>query len=126
MNCPECDSIMILKNSKYGKFYGCSKYPLCKGTHGAHPDGRPLGIPANKETKLLRTEAHKLLGEMFGDWNTITKKQKAKMYDWLKENTSMGHISMLMKDELVELIEELKLGNNAEPIKEYPDYEPDR
>lgn len=31
IKCPECGSIMYLKTSKYGQFYGCSNYPKCKG-----------------------------------------------------------------------------------------------
>lgn len=30
--CPRCGSRMILRNGKYGKFYGCSKFPYCRGT----------------------------------------------------------------------------------------------
>lgn len=30
--CPVCNSVMILRNGKYGIFYGCSRYPYCKGT----------------------------------------------------------------------------------------------
>lgn len=29
--CPECGSKMILRKSAYGEFWGCSKYPKCKG-----------------------------------------------------------------------------------------------
>mgnify|MGYP005854058213 CR=1 FL=1 len=32
VKCPKCDSSMILRKSKYGKFYGCSKFPRCRGT----------------------------------------------------------------------------------------------
>lgn len=31
-NCPTCNSQMILRDGRYGKFYGCSKYPYCRGT----------------------------------------------------------------------------------------------
>ncbi|MEK7570893.1 MAG: AAA domain-containing protein [Patescibacteria group bacterium] len=31
-NCPNCNSKMVLRNGKYGKFYGCSKFPYCRGT----------------------------------------------------------------------------------------------
>ena len=96
---------MILRNSKYGKFWGCIRFPECKETHGAHPNGKPLGIPADKETRLLRTKAHKLLDKYY-DYNT--KKGRKAMYEFLKNNTSMGHISMLMKDELKELIDKLQ------------------
>jgi very-short-patch-repair endonuclease len=30
--CPRCGSGMILRTGRYGKFYGCSKYPYCRGT----------------------------------------------------------------------------------------------
>jgi DNA helicase-4 len=29
--CPKCGAPMVLRTSKYGKFYGCSKYPRCEG-----------------------------------------------------------------------------------------------
>lgn len=30
--CPTCGSKMVLRKGKYGKFYGCSRYPRCRGT----------------------------------------------------------------------------------------------
>jgi len=30
--CPKCGSKMILRKGRYGKFYGCSKFPYCRGT----------------------------------------------------------------------------------------------
>ena len=29
--CPKCGAPMVLRTSKYGKFYGCKNYPSCKG-----------------------------------------------------------------------------------------------
>ena len=31
-SCPKCGASMIRRSGKYGNFYGCSKYPYCKGT----------------------------------------------------------------------------------------------
>jgi very-short-patch-repair endonuclease len=31
-HCPECGSKMILRNGRFGKFYGCSRFPYCRGT----------------------------------------------------------------------------------------------
>jgi ssDNA-binding Zn-finger/Zn-ribbon topoisomerase 1 len=64
--CPKCGSEMMLRTTtKYTypngdprKFYGCSKWPACNGTHGANPDGTPLGIPGNDEVKEARHKAH--------------------------------------------------------------------
>lgn len=30
--CPRCSNRMVLRNGRRGKFYGCSKFPYCKGT----------------------------------------------------------------------------------------------
>ena len=30
--CPLCNSNMVLRSGRYGKFFGCSKFPYCKGT----------------------------------------------------------------------------------------------
>jgi len=30
--CPKCGSWMVLRKGKYGGFYGCSRYPKCRGT----------------------------------------------------------------------------------------------
>ena len=30
-SCPECKSTMLLREGKYGKFWGCSAYPMCDG-----------------------------------------------------------------------------------------------
>lgn len=72
MDCPECGAPMVLRETakfktadgQPRKFYGCSKYPACKGSHGAHPDGRPLGHPADQETKELRIKCHSMVEEV--------------------------------------------------------------
>ena len=55
--CPECAAPMELRPSRFGQFYGCTRWPACDGTHGAHPNGSPLGTPANRATKDARIEA---------------------------------------------------------------------
>ncbi len=46
ITCPKCDSSMIVKLSKGGKFYSCSKYPDCEGARTI--EGKELEGP--KET----------------------------------------------------------------------------
>lgn len=61
LSCPECGSPMTLRPSKFGpgrQYYACTRYPDCRGAHGAHQDGTPLGIPANQATKDMRKAAH--------------------------------------------------------------------
>lgn len=30
--CPKCSAKMVLRNGRYGEFYGCSTFPYCRGT----------------------------------------------------------------------------------------------
>lgn len=71
-------------------FYGCSRFPECRGTHGAHPDGRPLGIPANKATRKARIEAHRFFDLL---WKPA-EGQKARMtrsqaYSWMRKKMKL-------------------------------------
>ena len=72
VNCAECGVEMVLRTTKKytykdgspRKFYGCSNWPECNGVHGAHLNGEPLGIPADKETKQWRIKAHERFDEI--------------------------------------------------------------
>lgn len=82
VNCPDCGAKMVLrqtskfkyKNGDPRPFYGCSRFPLCKGSHGAHPDGSPLGTPADKMTKELRIDAHDMM-DRWMDAQGFSRKQ---------------------------------------------------
>lgn len=32
VRCPDCDGEMVSRKSQYGTFWGCKKYPRCRGT----------------------------------------------------------------------------------------------
>lgn len=67
LDCPECEGTLVLRDSKYGPFYGCCNFPQCKAAHGAYPDGSPLGIPADKETKRWREKCHEVFDRLWKD-----------------------------------------------------------
>src|SRR3989344_7903451 len=115
MECPECGAPMTLRETtKYKtkkglarKFYGCTRYPVCNGTHGAHPDGKPLGVPGDKETKQWRIKAHDAL-------DTLSKKfgyNKADSYKLLQTtmgmNSEKAHIGRFNIEECKTLISRL-------------------
>lgn len=108
INCAECGKLMELRPSRYGLFYGCTGYPACNGTHGAHPDGQPLGTPASKEVKLLRMRAHELFDKMWKE-DGLTRKQS---YRWLQDAMQMtqeeAHIGKFGKEECQRLIRVLE------------------
>lgn len=81
--CGDCGAGMVLRNSRYGQFYSCSRYPACKGRHGCHPNGKPLGIPANQETRQARMAAH-------GAFDPIAQRIGRKAaYKWLAEKMNL-------------------------------------
>jgi len=79
--CPDCGKYMVLKTSKYGLFYGCSTWPDCEGTHGAHPNGKPLGVPADKATKLARIKAHEAFDLL---WKNNGPMKRGEAYAWMQ------------------------------------------
>lgn len=100
--CPECGAPMVLRETaKYRypngdprRFYGCSRWPSCDGIHGAHPDGTPLGIPADKPTKAARIVAHAAFDSL---WKGGAMKRRA-AYRWMQQAMNLpeaeAHISM--------------------------------
>jgi ssDNA-binding Zn-finger/Zn-ribbon topoisomerase 1 len=82
--CPECGAPLQLKDSKYGKFYGCSMWRTtgCKGSHSAHKDtGAPMGLPARAAVKAARVRAHRAFDSL---WTGGAMTRKA-AYKWLQK-----------------------------------------
>lgn len=105
LSCGECGATMHLRRSKHGPFYGCSTYPTCKGTHGAHPDGSPLGTPASKQTRLARIRAHRIFDLI---WQKAGKRRH-EAYTWMRRamglTRSQAHISMFDEAQCEKLIQ---------------------
>ena len=43
-NCPECNSPLVIRNGKYGKFTACSNYPKCKYIKGSEEKPEPTFV----------------------------------------------------------------------------------
>jgi ssDNA-binding Zn-finger/Zn-ribbon topoisomerase 1 len=110
--CPDCGAKMVLRETKKflypnsgnpRKFYGCSRWPSCNATHGAHPDGRPLGRPGDAETKALRSQCHALINE------ACTETPKSTLYSELEELLGLGrgevHFGNMNKEDCQKVIE---------------------
>jgi len=101
-SCPLCKAPMRLRttqkfrypNGDPRKFWSCSTWPKCNGIHGAHPDGRPLGVPGDAETKKARQRAHAAFDALWKDhvWS------KGQGYAWLRGKLGLTratcHIAM--------------------------------
>jgi len=60
----------------------------CEGVVGSHPDGRPVGTPANRATRAARIRAHNAFDPI---WQSGEMKRTA-AYAWLVEATGVRHI----------------------------------
>jgi ssDNA-binding Zn-finger/Zn-ribbon topoisomerase 1 len=109
LTCPECGEPMALRSSQFGLFWGCTAFPKCTGTHGAHRDGTPLGVPANQETKRARRRAHATFDALWkrGD---LSRKEA---YDWLRSLPLPDHIAKMNVEECDELIARVKERNEG-------------
>lgn len=96
---------MVLRAGKFGKFWGCTRFPDCKGTHGAHQaDGKPLGIPADHLTKQARISAHAAFDML---WKS-KKMTRSEAYRWLQQAMNLPkdevHIGRFTVDQCASLI----------------------
>jgi hypothetical protein len=85
-----------MRDGQPRRFFGCSRFPACKAAHGAHPDGTPLGRPADQDTKAARQRVHRICEEIWGDWDTGNRKA---MYAWLRYNAPQEHIAEMTEAE---------------------------
>lgn len=143
LQCPEegCDGTLGLRESRHGPFYGCNRYPECKATHGAHPDGSPLGVPADERTRKARMRAHREFDRLWKNapqfysiqeeqgtperGRAIQRIQRAarpRAYRWLADRLSMDvddcHVGM-MDEFTCELVVRLCRGVTAADVRKW-------
>lgn len=96
---------MVLRESRFGLFYGCTEYPKCTGSHGAHQDGKPKGKPGNAATKKARIEAHTLFDRV---WKEKLVKNRGAAYQWMQKTMSLSksqaHIGEFTAEQCRQLI----------------------
>lgn len=116
VKCPECGGRMRLRCSdkvRYDSgrkrlFYGCENYPTCKGSHGAHPDGKPMGIPGNQATKDARIRLHTEFDKYWKDQGLSRKESYHKIADILQVPRGTAHISNLTVEQCEFVLERIK------------------
>lgn len=110
--CPECGDDMVLRNSQYGPFYGCINYPMCKATHSAHKDnGKPLGTPTDKETRMWRQKAHASFDRFWKKWGYKRCESYVLMQSMMQLPPDEAHIGLFDMEQckkLIKLVEDNK------------------
>jgi hypothetical protein len=112
---------------RYGRPYGnglcwiCSRWPVCSGYVGAHPDGRPLGTLADATTMRLRQRLHAQVDPL---WQVGTRRQRRaarrSVYRWLGQILDLTgpdcHIAQLDRDACVRALEMIRAHPYVPPI----------
>lgn len=105
------DTIEYYNGKDYGHRWICSRFPVCRGSVGAHPDGKPLGSIADPETKKARMQVHSLIDPLWQKEPTgrARRHKRASVYRWLArllhiEEYHTGNLTAQQCRELVLLI----------------------
>ena len=109
--CPKCGSIMLERRGPFGKFLGCMRYPVCKGTRHIYTGQDNTPDPtASDELKKLRMKGHRLLNKFC----EVKKRKKqsayrtlAKHMDIIIEKAHFGMFNERKCKQAVEILEEL-------------------
>ena len=120
LECPECGAPMALRPSRFkegGVYYACT-VEGCSGAHGAHPDGTPLGKPADQATKKMRIAAHAEFDKLWQRGGMSRTKAYAWMQKALGLSKDEAHIANFDSDTCTRLIKAVwaKLEPNDDSI----------
>lgn len=92
--CPDCGGFMKLGPNRFGSLsFDCIKLG-CSGTHRATPDGRPMGIPGNKETRYARHLAYEAL-KVLWERGWVPSKARAYSLVWGRAGFSVSRAPFL-------------------------------
>jgi hypothetical protein len=102
---------MTLKDSMYGKFYGCSTWKRtgCKGSMSAdEKTGVPIGVPARAATKAARTRAHRAFDVLWTGGRMTRKQAYAWIQKVMKLSKREAHIANFTLEQCERLITEVE------------------
>lgn len=114
--CPYCNHSVIKTSNEeiYGKEYGNGRCYLCRNCRayvGTHSNGRPLGILATKEMRVLKVACHDLFDPI---WKS-KKISRSKLYGILAEKLGIAkrdcHFGHFETDRLIESIKIMSVPN---------------
>lgn len=106
--CPDCSGEMHLQKKPHSWrggsdwVYLCENYPQCRGLMSAHPNGKPLGKPADAYTRRARRMVHRIFDPLW--LNAPERCARRRAYQWLALHMGIPekecHISMMNIEQL--------------------------
>lgn len=106
---------MRIRSGRWGRFMTCSGYPECDTSVSLAYDGKPMGIPADKETRELRQRAHRHFDRLWKEGLMSKETAYSNMQRWLLLTRDEAHIAMFDKTFCIALINKLKHLGLKEP-----------
>lgn len=85
LHCPDCGDSMALMKDRNFVGYKCRSLE-CRGSHGCHPDGSPVGKPADAKTRKARILAHDTFDRI---WKS-KKMTRGRAYVWMRHELGMA------------------------------------
>ena len=113
LTCAECGARMELVEEEDGPLYVCVRIPQCDGTHGAHPDGTPLGEPGDAETRRWRRRCHERLDRLWKEQGYTREEAYELLQKITGRSPQEAHVSRLDAATCREVIARLEDLNQA-------------
>ena len=95
--CPNCGGILTIKDSKRGKFFGCSNFPRCKFTKDLNENNEDIELCPNCGSKLVKRNGRR--GSFWG----CSSYPKCKYTRNIGENNVNESVSVDSADEDIEI-----------------------
>ncbi|OGT25384.1 MAG: DNA topoisomerase I [Gammaproteobacteria bacterium RIFCSPLOWO2_02_FULL_42_14] len=93
--CPDCQSPLIIRHGRYGKFIGCSGYPKCKYIEPLEkPEDTAVACPKCKEGHILKRRSRR--GKIFYSCSRYPECDYALWYPPVSEPCPKCHWPMMM------------------------------
>ena len=124
-SCPSCGSAMRLRSGRYGRFWGCSRYPRCEGTRNYKKNAKTIpkkeqtskknDVSENKYSPFNQTEAYwdqRYLNCIdfytnHGQWpsgKSLNKEERA-LYNWAKQQRKRSEKGTLSKEQQERMVQ---------------------
>ena len=93
--CPECESELLIKQGRYGKFIGCSNYPKCKHIESLEkPKDMGAQCPKCKKNNFVEKKSRK--GKLFYACSGFPKCKNSFWYPPIIEECTKCHSPILL------------------------------
>lgn len=118
-----CGAPARLRTSRFGPFWGCTRYPECDGVVGCHPGTeKPLGELADKATRTARKEAHDAFDALWKPMEPECGRYRRAAYRWLGEELDLDdpHMGEMDRETALAVVEACE-GMGPEDLEDWLD-----